>query len=76
MSRLELTAALVWGDTVWIDDLTVRAPDTATITTPFPIPGALRLFGSGVIGLPGLRRKVRNQPSIWLKILKKCVHSC
>ncbi len=46
------------GDTVWIDDLTVQAPDTATITTPVTIPGVLWLFGSGVIGLLGFRRKV------------------
>ena len=47
------------GDTVWIDDLTVTAPDTATITTPVPLPASIWLFGSGLIGFVGIRRNVR-----------------
>ena len=47
------------GDTVWIDDLTVTAPDMATITTPVPLPAVLWLLGSGLIGLVGIRRNVR-----------------
>ena len=47
------------GDTVWIDDLTITAPDTATITTPVPLPAAIWLFGSSLIGFVGIRRNVR-----------------
>ena len=45
------------GDTVWIDDLTVIAPDTATITTPVPLPATLWLLGSSLIALVGIKRR-------------------
>ncbi len=52
-------------DTIWVDDLTVVAPDSATIVTPgdvpaVPEPGSLVALVSGLIGLVGLgvrRRK-------------------
>ena len=52
------------GVIIYIDDLTITAPDTATIitpagsfTAPVPVPSAALLFGTGLIGLLGLRRK-------------------
>lgn len=45
-------------DTVWIDDLSVTAPDTATIVTPaVPEPGALLALMSGIVGLFGFVRR-------------------
>ncbi len=51
------------GDTVWIDDLTITAPETATILTPatastVPVPNALILLGCGLIGLAGIKRQI------------------
>nr|WP_320190150.1 hypothetical protein [uncultured Desulfobacter sp.] len=51
------------GDIIWIDDLTIAAPDTATILTPatastVPVPNALILLGCGLIGLAGIKRKI------------------
>ena len=47
------------GDTIRVDDLTITAPDNATITTPatVPVPAAVWLLGSGLAGFFGLRRK-------------------
>lgn len=50
------------GDTIWIDDLTITAPDTAVILTPetasaVPVPNAIILLGCGLIGLAGIKRK-------------------
>ena len=51
------------GDTIWVDDMTITAPDYATIYTPgetlspVPIPGAIWLLGTGLISLLGIRRK-------------------
>jgi hypothetical protein len=39
-------------DTIWVDDLTVTAPDSATIVL-VPEPGAFVAFASGLIGLVG-----------------------
>lgn len=47
-------------DTIWVDDLTVTAPDHATIVTPaVPEPGSLLALASGIIGIAGIviRRK-------------------
>ena len=43
----------------YIDDLTITAPDCATIITPsaVPIPGAIWLLGAGFISLAGIARK-------------------
>lgn len=47
------------GDTVWIDDLTITAPENATIVTPatVPVPAALWLMITGILGFVGYKRK-------------------
>jgi hypothetical protein len=48
------------GDTIWIDDLTVTAPDSATILpSAVPVPAAVWLLGGGILTLIGIRRKNR-----------------
>jgi hypothetical protein len=46
------------GDTIWVDDLMITAPDHATISpSAVPVPAAVWLLGSGLLGLIGIRRK-------------------
>ena len=47
------------GDTIWIDDLSITAPDTAVILTPttVPIPAALWLMITGTLGFIGYKRR-------------------
>jgi len=45
------------GDTVWVDDLSVTAPDHASITVPTPEPATLCLLGAGVAGILARRRR-------------------
>ncbi|WP_054691179.1 hypothetical protein [Desulfosarcina cetonica] len=51
------------NDTIWVDDLTIIAPDYATIytagstTAPAPVPAAAWLFGSGLLGLLAIHRR-------------------
>jgi len=44
------------GEYVWIDDLHIATECVGAV----PIPGALWLLGSGLIGLVGLRRKIKS----------------
>lgn len=51
------------GDTIYIDDMTIWAPDHATIETPggvyspVPVPAALWLMITGILGFVGYKRK-------------------
>ena len=47
------------GDTIWIDDLYITAPDTATILTPatVPVPASLWLMITGILGFVGYKRR-------------------
>lgn len=54
--------ARIYGDLddfIYVDDLTITAPDHATITTPaapVPLPAAVWMLGSGLFALLGIRK--------------------
>ncbi len=43
------------GDTVWVDDMTITAPDHATISVPVPEPATMSLIAAGALAL--IRRR-------------------
>ena len=50
------------GAYIYVDNLTITAPDTATIITPatsatVPVPASLWLAGSGIVAMIGVRRR-------------------
>lgn len=59
---IEARTYSVAGAYIYLDDLTVTAPDTATIITPatsatVPVPASLWLAGSGIVAMIGVRRR-------------------
>ena len=44
------------GDTIWYDDLTITAPDHATIVVPVPEPATISLIGAGALAFIRRRR--------------------
>lgn len=44
------------GDAIWIDDLSVTAPDAATVVLPTPEPATMAILGLGALALR-IRRK-------------------